>query len=354
MPTLFNQQFSIDELKRMTGCMDQVAGIRLFEYSDGKMRSMRAADVWTGSGFRFTVFLDRGMDIGPAEFGGMPLAWIHPAQATPSFYEPVGGGFVHTFGGGLVVTCGLTHFGPAEQEENEFFPQHGRISHIPAEQVAIRRAWEGDAYRLEIEGQVHQAVLFGENLLLSRRITTYLGATSLQISDRVINMGFRPTPHMLLYHCNFGFPVVSPTSELIVDDESVQPRDELARPGLADLYHFGQPDPAFREQVFFHQPKPDANGFVKATLINHSMDFGAYIHYRAAELPVLTQWKMTGAGEYLCGLEPATNAESPRAELRKQQLMKMLAPGEEVFYSVEIGITGGGKNPSLDRSVIKD
>jgi len=74
--------------------------------------------------------------------------------------------------------------------------------------------------------------------------------------------------------------VVSPTSELIVDDESVQPRDELARPGLADLYHFGQPDPAFPRAGLFHQPKPDANGFVKATLINHSMDFGAFIHYR--------------------------------------------------------------------------
>jgi len=123
MPTLFNQQhFQSMSSERMTGCMDQVAGIRLFEYSDGKMRSMRAADVWTGSGFRFTVFLDRGMDIGPAEFGGMPLRLdFTPAQATPSFYEPVGGGFVHTFGGGLVVTCGLTHFGPPSRKRMSSF-----------------------------------------------------------------------------------------------------------------------------------------------------------------------------------------------------------------------------------------
>ena len=341
MPKLFNQQYSIDDLKRMNGCMEQVAGVRLCEYADGKMRSMRAADVWTGSGLRFTVLLDRGMDIGPAEFAGMPLAWIHPAMSTPYFYEPVGGGFVHTFGGGLVVTCGLTHFGPPEQEEKVLYPQHGRISHIPAEQISVHCGWVGDTYRLEIEGQVRQAVLFGENLLLSRRITTYLGATSLEITDRVINEGFRSTPHMLLYHCNFGFPVVSPTTELIVDDESVRPRDELAKPGLADLHHFGQPDPSFREQVFFHTPKSDAKGFVTARLVNHNLNFGAFVHYRARELPVLTQWKMTGAGEYLCGLEPATNAESPRAELRKNNQLRYLAPGEEVSYSLEIGVAEG-------------
>ena len=338
MPTLFNQSYTIDELKRLTGGMDQLAGIRLVDYADGRMRGMRAADVWTGSGFRFTVLLDRGMDIGPADFAGKPLAWMYPALAAPTFYEPVGGGFGHTFGGGLVVTCGLTHFGPAEQEDGQYFPQHGRISHIPAEKVSVHTGWEGDIYKLEIEGQVRQAILYGENLLMTRRITTYLGATSLLIEDRVSNQGFQVTPHMMLYHCNFGFPVISPDTELIVDDESVLPRNDRALPGLAQHTRFAQPDPDFQQQVFFHHPRPDSDGYATATLLNRSLNFGAYVHYRVAELPVLTQWKNAGAGEYLCGLEPATNAEAPRADLRRRGELRMLAPGEEVNYSVEIGL----------------
>jgi hypothetical protein len=338
MPALFNHKYSADELKNMTGSISQIAGIRLFEYSDGRMRGMRAADVWTGSGFRFTVLLDRGMDIGPAEFCGTPLAWIHPAQATPAFYEPVGGGFGRTFGGGLVVTCGLTHFGPAEQEDGVFYPQHGRISHIPAETVNVRSFWEGETYKLEIEGEVRQAVLFGENLLLKRRVTTQMGASSLLIEDQVSNEGPRETSHMMLYHCNFGFPVISPGTRLVVNDELVRPRDELARPGLAAHASFGSPEPAFEQQVFFHKPNPAPDGMVKATLVSPVLGFDTFVRYRAKELPVLTQWKMTGVGDYLCGLEPATNAEAPRAELRKRGELKMLKPDEVVEYIVEIGV----------------
>src|SRR5512141_2170662 len=109
MPILYGRNWTPDELKRMVGTLDQLAGIRLVEYADGKARGMRAAEVWTGSGLSFTIWLDRGMDIGPASFEGKPLAFLHPALGTPSQYEPDGLGWLRTFGGGLLTTCGLTH-----------------------------------------------------------------------------------------------------------------------------------------------------------------------------------------------------------------------------------------------------
>jgi hypothetical protein len=181
-------------------------------------------------------------------------------------------------------------------------------------------------------------VLFGENLLLTRRITTRLGATSFRVEDCVRNDGFRATPHMLLYHCNFGFPVVSPESELIVDDEAVRPRDAAAERGLAAHARFEPPAPDFAEQVFFHHPRADEAGYVMASIINRSLEFGAFVRYRAAELPALAQWKMMGAGDYVCALEPATNHETPRAKLREQGRLKMLAPGEQVNYVLELGV----------------
>ena len=337
MPTLFNRHFTPDELRRFTGTLDQLAGVRLVEYADGKARGLRAAEVWTGGGLRFTIWLDRGMDIGPAEFGGKPLAWLHPALGTPEQFEPEGFGWVRTFGGGLLTTCGLTHFGQPEQDGAESLSLHGRISHIAAQNVRVITEWQGDEYVLIVEGEVRQSALFGENLLLTRRVTTKLGATSFTVEDRVCNDGFRLTPHMLLYHCNFGFPVVSPDSELVVDDESVRPRDAAAERGLAAHTRFDLPTSDYAEQVFFHHPRPDSSGCVTAAIVNRSLNFGAFVRYRAAELPALGQWKMMGAGDYVCALEPATNHEAPRAVLRKRGQLKMLAPGEEVNYSLELG-----------------
>jgi len=337
MPKLFDAEYTHDELRRMISDPAQLAGVRLYELSDGRARGVRAAEVYTGSGFRFQVLLDRAMDVGFAEHSGRPLAWLHPALGGPGLYDPYGYGWLRTFGGGLVTTCGLTFFGQPEQDGAEQLGLHGRISHSPAECVRVTTEQRGDEYVLEVEGVVRQAALFGENLSLTRRISTRLGADSLLIEDVVRNEGFRPTPHMILYHCNLGFPVVAPGAELLVEGEWVRPRDAAAEAGLSEHARFGSPVAGYAEQVFFHKPKPDADGLVRAAIVNRALGFGAYVEYREAELPCLAQWKMQGEGEYVCALEPANQWETPRARLGEEGRLAHLAPGEEVRYYVEIG-----------------
>ena len=337
MPRLFGAEYSPEDLRRMTGTMGQIAGVRLSELVDGKARGIRVASVYTGGGLSFQVLLDRAMDIGAADYAGRPLAWVHPALGGPEHYDAQGYGWARTFGGGLVTTCGLTFFGHPEQDAGESLGLHGRISHTPAEKVRVTEEWRGDNYVLEIEGQARQAVLGGENLLLTRKISTWMGASALTIEDTVRNDGYLETPHMILYHCNFGFPVVSPSSELIVDDEHVNPRDEPARAGFADRMRFEPPQPGYAEQVFFHKPRVDAEGFSQAAIANRALGFGAYIRYRAADLPYLAQWKLMGARDYVCALEPANQWETPRYLLRKEGRLMFLAPGQEVHYHVEIG-----------------
>ena len=104
MPELFGARFSAAELRRLTGTLGQIAGIRSAELADGKTRGMRVADVYTGSGLRFQVLIDRALDIGAAEFAGKPLAWLHPALGSAAQYEPQSFGWLRTFGGGLLTT----------------------------------------------------------------------------------------------------------------------------------------------------------------------------------------------------------------------------------------------------------
>jgi hypothetical protein len=337
MPGIFGGGYPKDELRRLVGGMAQLAGIRLVELADGRVRGMRAADVFTGSGFRFQVLIDRGLDLGAAEHSGRSLAWTHPALGSPALHEPPGIGWLRTFGGGLVTTCGLDHFGPPDPE-GEGYSLHGRASHLPAESLRVRQEWKGDDYVLELAGETRQSRLFGENLRLERRIATRLGASSLFLEDRVTNDGFRPAPLAVLYHCNFGFPVVSPESELLVRDRAVRPRDPAAEKGLAEHLRFGPPQAGFAEQVFFHDPRTGQDGLACAAIVNRALGFGAFVRWRAAELPVLAHWKMTGEGEYVCGLEPSTHAMTPtRREQRENSSLRDLAPGESVSFRLEIG-----------------
>ena len=109
MAKLFGKTYSRQQLLRRVGDLSQLGGTRLIELLDGNQRGVRAVDFHTGSGLQFTVLLDRGMDIGPASHCGRPLAWhAMPGCVHPAYHEPEGLGFLRSFHGGLLCTCGLT------------------------------------------------------------------------------------------------------------------------------------------------------------------------------------------------------------------------------------------------------
>ncbi len=125
-----------------------------------------------------------------------------------------------------------------------------------------------------------------------------LGEAKISVFDTVTNEGFLPTPHMILYHINAGFPVIDEGSQLVAPSRTVTPRDEDARPGLQEYDHFTAPIPNYREQVFFHEMQAASDGYVTAALVNPAFDngqgFGFYVRYRQKELPCFNQWKMMG------------------------------------------------------------
>src|SRR5258708_40036968 len=107
---IWGQDLSRREVEGYVGDLRQVADIRLATLDDGMERGVRVADVRTGSGFDFTVLLDRGMDIGVATYNGIPLSWQSGTGAAhPSRYEPGGLGWLHTFHGGVLGRRGAPH-----------------------------------------------------------------------------------------------------------------------------------------------------------------------------------------------------------------------------------------------------
>ena len=340
MVKLFDREWSKAELLRRVGHMDQLAGIRLTESGDGKARGCRILDVWTGTGLRFQVNADRSLDISSCEFKGIPLAWRSPVgDVHPAYYEPQGIGWLRTFPGGLLTTCGLGQFGSPSQDDGMEFGLHGRISNTPASQVNYRTFWNNDEYKLEISAEIRQAALFGENLVLRRCISTALGSNRICIEDSVSNEGFYPAPHMLLYHFNLGFPLVSEDTRLDLQVEETRPHDDVAELGLDYWDQFQPPTRSYLEQVFIHRPSTNEAGLTQVELKNPKLGLGLYWSYPTADLPYLMEWKMMGEGAYVIGVEPANcNGLGGRAATRRQGQLPMLEPGESRKYHLDVEI----------------
>jgi hypothetical protein len=215
---------------------------------------------------------------------------------------------------------------------------HGRVGGLPARLTGYGERWAGDECTLWAEGIVLQAAVFGEQLALRRRIEATVGESSLRIHDEVENVGFSPTSHMLLYHCNAGFPVVDEGSELLVPsrrvtgDPWVEVADHTTLPG---------PSPDVQEACFYYDPAPAADGTVPVAVVNHRLGLGVFQVFRAAQLPHFMVWRMPGEGTYAVGLEPGTNPAIPRAEARRTGKLIELVPGETRAYDLEIGALVG-------------
>src|SRR5262249_41794059 len=137
----------------------------------------------------------------------------HPAYADS---ESEGGrGWLRSFYGGLLVTCGLTYAGAGGEDQGRFYGIHGRISNLPATNVQWDGYWEGDDYFLTLRGKVRETTVFGANLLLTRSLTVKLGERRFFLRDTVENQGAQRAEHMILYHINIGFPALADTARLI-------------------------------------------------------------------------------------------------------------------------------------------
>lgn len=343
MTTLFGQELPRAELTRRVGKMAQIAGVRRSTLVEGTERGVDVVEFRTGTGFNFTVVPSRGMDIATAEWCGTPLAWQSPTGiVNPEFFEPQGKGWLRGFFGGLLTTCGLTNVGLPCVDEGEELGQHGRISYIPARHVHCDTRWEGNNYILFSQGRMREVVLGSYDIALTRNITAKVGESRLFLTDIVENLGHKDAPFMLLYHINVGFPVLDDGSELVVATQGVTPRDEVAEKGVAERFRFGPPTVGFEEQVFYHDVIEDENRHVWVAVVNkrfnNGQGIGLYVKYHKTQFPNLVEWKMTGEGLYVVGIEPANCHVEGRAAERARGTLQFVEAGGKRHFETEIGV----------------
>jgi hypothetical protein len=342
MTELFGRSLTRQDLEKRIGHLLQVAGVRILELQEGVEKGVRVADVRTGSGLRFQISLDRGMDISAAEYKGIPLAWRSVAgDVHPAYYDSRGMEWLRGFPGGLMTGCGLSSAGAPSVDEGGEFGLHGRLSNTPAANVHARTEWQGNNCKFIVGGEIREGALFREHLLLRRAIEVELGGSVITYRDTIVNTGVRTTPLMMLYHINLGWPLIDDGATLLLNATSSTPRDAEATKGVHEARHIPAPTPGYKEQVFYHDLVADDKGLATALLENPTLRIGLFVQFRKRELKRFVQWKMVGEQEYVLGLEPANCHVSGRAKERERGTLEHLEPGEQREFLLHIGILDG-------------
>jgi hypothetical protein len=366
MTKLYGNTHSRASLAERAGSMNQFGFVRLSTLEDGPGRGVRVLDFNTGSGLRFTVNVDRSMDIGEFSHNGRAIGW-HSATGTrhPAFNdqdEDNGLGWNRSFSG-FLATCGLDHIlGPedvsadTQTQSNVQQGLHGRIANTPARLSGYGEVWSGDTCSLWAEGIVTQATLFGEVLTLNRRIEVDLGSNSVRLSDKVTNGGLARTPHMLLYHVNLGYPLIDAGTRYTAPIKSVVFATHAGN-GL-DAQGVGYracPDPmqGFTEQVWQHEMGIDPDGPVPVVVANHRHRIGLMMETQSDQLPCAYQWQNFQSGQYVMGIEAASHHIKGNNFARDRGEMIWLEAAESRNYSVQFTVLDGAEQISAAQKRVR-
>jgi galactose mutarotase-like enzyme len=327
--------FSVSKITLKGGKQE---GVDLITIDNGKLKIL--------------VVPTRGMGILSVDSGDVRLGWESPVKEVvhPSFInlQSRGGlGWLEGFNEWM-VRCGLESAGhPGKDkfinnvgDEAEMdLTLHGKIANIPASEVEVvidRNA----PHRIRVRGRVDERMFYGPKLELWTEISMEPGSTSFRIEDTVKNHGAFDQEFQMIYHANFGAPLLEKGAQLTAPVKRVTPFNAHAAKGVKDYVRYEAPTKGFIEQVYCLHPLADENKRTTFMLQNASGDRGVSLSFSVDQLPYVTLWKNTNAKEegYVTGIEPGTGFPYNRRLERLAGRVPKLAPGASRGFTIDFTI----------------
>lgn len=342
---LYQKAWTRRELEARVGRIEQIGGLRRLRLAEGPEAGVEQIQVRTGSGLAYAISPERCLDISLTEFGGVPISWQSPnGDVHPAYYDDRWLAWLRTGTGGLLMTCGFTYAGGPAMDNGEELGLHGRAHHTAARHVSAFADWEGDNYIMRVRGIVEETTIYGEFIRMTREITSSLGSNRIAITDHFENLAFAPTPLMLLYHFNFGFPLLTEETQVSFPSRIVEPRD--ANQTMTGYDAWQAPDPQYDTRVYTHKDLvSDNKGWSSATVYNPEFPLPAgpnpitvRLSWDTTTLPNLIQWRQAGAGTHVLGIEPSNCNVNGRAASREDGSLVTLEPGARYTCRLELNV----------------
>ena len=322
--------------------------IRKYTLHGGKQEGVDIIEVDNGS-LKFTIVPTRGMGILKAELDGMQLGWNSPVKEVvhPQFInlqERAGLGWLDGFNE-WIVRCGIEFMG--HPGKDNFITNvgnkaempltlHGKIANIPASEVEILIDQE-PPHLIRIRGIVYERMFYGPKFKLWTEISTTLGSNSLRMDDKITNQGGFDQEFEILYHVNFGPPLLEEGAQFVGAIKEVFPFNAHAAKYINHYKIYEDPVLGFIEQVYCMHPYADDNKMTQIMIQNKAANRALSMTFSVDQLPIVNLWKNTSSLEegYVTGLEQGTSFPYNRRIERKFGRVPILKGGESRDFTIE-------------------
>jgi hypothetical protein len=216
---------------------------------------------------------------------------------------------------------------------------HGKVANIPASEVEVIVEREPRP-RIRVRGRVDERAFYGPKLELWTEVWTEPGSSTFQIEDTLTNRGAYDQEFQVLYHVNYGPPLLGAGSRFAAPVRRVTPFNAHAAKDVATYSEYSGPAKGFIEQVYNLHPYADSAGRSLLMLRNGAGDRAVSMGFTVADLPYVTLWKNLTALEegYVTGLEPGTGFPYTRRLEREAGRVPSLKPGETRRFAIDFGL----------------
>lgn len=306
----------------------------------------------------FSIIPTRGMGILKVQSGDITLGWNSPVKEVvhPQFInlQSRGGlGWLEGFNEWM-VRCGLEWAGHPGKDEfiNNLGEKaemdltvHGKIGNTPASEVEIMIE-PSPRPRIRVRGRVDERMFYGPKLELWTEISTEPGSASFRLEDSLKNYSAYDQEFQIIYHANYGPPLLEKGSRFVAAAKEVRPFNSQAAQGLSSFEEYVAPTRGFVEQVYGVIPFADEQHRTTVMLHNANGDKAVTMNYDVTQLPYFTLWKNTTATEegYVTGLEPGTGFPANRRIERQAGRVPKLKPNETRSFAIDVTIHSGKEN----------
>lgn len=288
----------------------QTAYARRYTLTEGKETGLKVIELNNGS-LRVLLNESKALDIMQVWYKGVNMSFVSKNGFTVRELA-----FAKRFEGGMLYTCGLDAVGDRPGLE-----PHGSLHNTPAR--VIRLSQDDDT--LQVEALIEHTSLFGANLQFHRTVTLFVNDNKLLLQDTLVNAGTKPEDYCILYHVNFGYPMLDEGVEIVADVNSVTPVGDHAAANMHNRTVFRAPMDNEEECCYFLDNNTDY-----VSLLNRKLGNKVTLSYSRDTLPALVQWNAPASQDYALGIEPST------CYLADQFEYMQIMPGKEVPFYIQL------------------
>ena len=226
-----NWQINSDQLK----VKDHAFSIEQKVLHGGKQEGSKILTIHSKDGLTITLSPTRGMNLLRIEGFGSRMGWDSPVKevVNPAFINLEsrnGLGWLEGFNE-MMVRCGYEWTGHPVTADGQIYTLHGKAGNTPASLVEVEVA-DSAPYEIRIRGLVKESTFKKADLQTLTELRYVPGSNSFSLHDVLTNHADYPHDYQIIYHSNFGTPILEEGARFLAPMSSISPFNDYAKSGL--------------------------------------------------------------------------------------------------------------------------